>query len=282
MAVGDAISSPSTPISYFAPTTISALNSYSLSPMSVTISSTSVYAMLPSVSGIYPFMDVGGPGIPGGTTVLAINPGGCAAPCVQLNMMPTLSTTEQVTFGGNFTITLPTGVTASGTSPASAPASLSVLTGRYRLIGALFTDASGNLVPFNQDDDTFYLTPSIADIPITGSTCATIGTTKLACALSVPCGRNAMCPSPGLRVQAFGRMVIATTAKVLASSPDQSQPAPSAFGAAPGYTTQDAASATAFPFLLYTDTTGDIDVQSSIASTTVQEVTDGWVFKRSP
>ena len=288
MMVGDIATSPATPISYFSPTAIFSLKSYNINAPSAVTSAGSSYVTGVPMTGIFPGMDVGGMYVPGGTIVTAVNPGtGCTIPCIQMSQLASgmsPNPASPLTFGGNYTITLAGTTGASGTTSLATPANVTVFAGRYRMIGALFTNAGGNLVPFKQDGDTFYLAPSIADIPGgAGTPCpGTIGTVTTACPLSVPCGRKATCTT-GIQVEAFGRIVTGTAGRVFAWSPDQSEPGQSMFPGPPGYTTQDAAAGTAFPFRLYTDTGGNIDLQSSVtAGATVYEVTDGWVLHRAP
>lgn len=152
-------------------------------------------------------------------------------------------------------------------------------TGLYRLIGALYTDGSQNVVHFTQDGDRFYLANSVNDISATG-----IGVVPQTFALSVPCGRSAptcLTPGPGLRVEAFGRMV-GGPGDVLLSSLDQGPQVPNAFPGPPGYSTNSLFGAikTGFPFRLYTNGNGQIRLQASSPGNTAYEVTDGWILHR--
>jgi hypothetical protein len=164
----------------------------------------------------------------------------------------------------------------------------------YRLVGALYTDNSSptpHVVPFQQDGDSFYLATSVTDIPA-GTICSgTIGTTAVSCPLSVPCGRTASataCPSPGLAVQAFGRIVGGSngsgTSRLLLSSLDQSDQAPAAFPTSPGNTNSGgmglSTTPPVFPFHLSTDGSGNVRARASLANTAADEITDGWVWHR--
>jgi hypothetical protein len=179
--------------------------------------------------------------------------------------------------GGN-TITL--GENANATGPATTATAYTRL---YRLIGALYTDPSANVVGFTQDGDTFYLSNSVTDIKTTmpSPVCAGgIGVAPQSCELSVPCGRTlAPCASPGLKVEAFGR-IVGGSGDILLSSLDQSAQLPNAFPGPPGYSVNSATAITSHPFRLYTDGNGNVRVQGSTGENTVYEVTDGWVLNR--
>jgi hypothetical protein len=164
--------------------------------------------------------------------------------------------------------------------------------GIYRLVGALYTDGSSNLIQFHQDGDTFYLASSVPDIQTgTVSVCAgTIGTTATLCPLSVPCGR--MSPTCGplpapFTVEAFGRVVGGTQSGLLyLSSPSQLDSAPVNFPSAPGFSTANTGGvgsptfASAFPFHLQTDASGELRVRGSGTVATAYEITDGWIWHR--
>lgn len=165
-------------------------------------------------------------------------------------------------------------------------AHLKFSTGLYRMVGALYTDATPNIVAFTQVGDTFYLGSYVNDIKTSGPgfLCASsIGVTPQPCALSVPCGRTAAtCDPPGLPVEALGRMVGGTTGgDVLIFSPDQHPTLPGAFPGPPGYSITSTLAQTAFPFRVFTDGNGSIMVQAASAGNPVYEVTEGWVFHRA-
>jgi hypothetical protein len=173
---------------------------------------------------------------------------------------------------------------ASHTTPTTGSLpSAKIFTGVYRMVGALYTDASSNVVGFTQDGDTFYLKTSVTDIqtsPTPVVCTASVGNVATNCALSVPCGRNAACSS-GIKVEAFGRIAGGTNMLFL-SSLDQSDQGPAAFPNAPGYSVKNTAPQVSFPFRLYTDTAGQVRVRASGTSpTTAYEVTDGWVLHRA-
>jgi hypothetical protein len=194
----------------------------------------------------------------------------------------TSSTADCITVSGGNVIFLDTPVIADATNQQ-----VFVYTGIYRMVGALYTDGSYNLVKFAQDGDTFYLAATVEDIPATGGGCTgTIGNTAQSCQLSVPCGRNALCGT-AIAVEAFGRIASAGgSAQILASNLDQNNQAPTTFGSAPGNTSSSSNTTDAYPFRFYTSATsgmtaGAIRLRSTAsAGTTVNEVTDGWVFKR--
>lgn len=182
--------------------------------------------------------------------------------------------------GGNVVQITPA---TTSTPTGNTQRSIKFFTGVYRLLGALYTDSSGNVVGFTQDGDTFYLKISVTDIE-TGTSpviCAgSFGTSPQACPLSVPCGRTAATCSPGVKVEAIGRFVGGNNMLFL-SSLDQSDQGPTSFPNAPGYTSKNPAPQVSFPFRLYTDTSGQVRVRASASSTSAYEVTDGWVFKRA-
>ena len=173
--------------------------------------------------------------------------------------------------GGNEIIfSNPTGTGAS----SSGQVSFTAYTGLYRLLGAVYSTAGTNpiLIPFSQDNDTFYLKSSVVDIDTISNKCP-ITQTFTFCTLSVPLG---------VKVEAFGRMVAGNN-PVLISSPDQAAHSATTFPGPPGFSTSSIAANTSFPFRSYTNTAGQILVQPTISgpSPTVLEDTDGWVFKRS-
>ncbi len=165
---------------------------------------------------------------------------------------------------------------------------LTIYSGVYRLVGALYTDASSHVVGFTQFNNTFYLTTPTKDIP---TSCTITSSSATSCALSVPCGLTAACASGnGVQVEAFGRIVGGVSANpILLSSLNTSPGSPTLFSATgPGYTTKDTAGQTSFPFRIYTDfnvasagtSGGSVRVQTTASGgATVYEVTDGWVFQ---
>jgi hypothetical protein len=215
-----------------------------------------------------------------GTTILSVTSGTTFTITPNASNTGTISGDCMTVSGGNV-IQMSNNAAATTPTTGMLP-SAKVFTGAYRLLGALYTDSSSNVIGFAEEGDTFYLKTSVTDIQ-TGPTpflCAgTIGTTAQSCALSVPCGRNAACAS-GTKVEAFGRIVGGTNTLLL-SSLDQSDQAPAAFPTAPGYTAKNSAPQVSFPFRLHTDTGGQVRVRASGSATTVYEVTDGWVLHRA-
>jgi hypothetical protein len=176
-----------------------------------------------------------------------------------------------ITVSGNYTITLPGGY--AGTTATGA--TLTVFHGLYRMVGALYTDHASDIVPFTQDGDTFYRRNPVADINTNSSVCTgPIGTTSVLCQLSVPLG---------IKVRAFGRISAGNSTAVWVSSPDQTDSAPGSFPGTPANSTTMANGTTAFPFSIYTSTSGQIRIRSndSTTMTPVYEDTDGWVWNRS-
>jgi hypothetical protein len=181
-------------------------------------------------------------------------------------------------------IALSSGLQVSLSQPANytGQVNLSFSTALYRLVGALYTDGSSDVVQFVQDGNTFYLAKSVTDIRTAGDTtiCAPIGSTPQSCQLSVPCGRLlAACATPGLKVIGFGRIVGgiggSAPSDVLLSSPDQTAQSPNPFPGPPAFKTDNVLTNTAYPFHLATDGNGNVRVQAS-TTTNVYEVTDGW------
>jgi hypothetical protein len=167
---------------------------------------------------------------------------------------------------------------------------LYVSTAYYRLLGAVYTDSSKNVVQFTQDDDTFYLASSVEDI--TPSTCAVSGFAAQSCALSVPCGIASCLANQAIAVEAFGRIVggaPGTPGKqmIITSFDQHDQPATPFATAAPGYSSQNSVADSSASFRAYTSTApgaapGSVRIRSNAlsGSTTIYEVTDGWVFHR--
>ena len=167
-------------------------------------------------------------------------------------------------------------ITLAGVAPPATPTkvTLTVYTGLYRMVGALYTDGSSKVVQFTQDGDTFYLNKSVEDISATPSG-------GVLYSLSVPCGvGTSHCSSGGVQVEALGRIVGSSASNpVLLTSPDQSDQTPSIFTTAPGFSVQATATQNSFPFRVFTNQTGQIRLHGS--GNTVNEVTDGWVLHRS-
>jgi hypothetical protein len=176
-------------------------------------------------------------------------------------------------------------VLTSSTTQTRVNKPLTINTGIYRLLGALYTDNSmpkPHIVLFTQEGDTFYLTTPVKDVDTAAPLCS--GTiTDTPCQLSVPCGRLlATCASPGVKVEALGRIVGGTTSTnpLLVSSPDQDNVAAN-FPTVPGYSTANTSANASYPFRVYTDSSGNIRLTSTGAgTTTASEITDGWVFHR--
>lgn len=156
------------------------------------------------------------------------------------------------------------GATASSTDDASV---LNISIGYYRLIGVVYTDSSNNLVQFKQHGDTFYLSTPVADIND-----STLGHSVKSYPLSVP---------KGVSVEAFGRCVANNEVHIF--DPPLTPGIPAAYPSVPGYDTSTTTSPdTAFPFRSYTDQSAEISARAAGASTTLQCMTDGWVWPRSP
>jgi hypothetical protein len=253
----------------------------------------------PGLYGVVPNMLVGDIGSSGGVITsntyvtnvcyavgncipaLAINCStGGTPPCVGLSQSTSASvSSDTVYFSGNFnfTVNLPSPVTSSATQnqPVTAQGGL------YRLVGALYTVGTMAIPPFVQDGETVYLATPVRDVNTPTSLCGPIGTSRVHCQLSVPCGRNLVCAT-GLKVEAFGR-IIGGPNDLLITSFDQNPSTSSNFSMSPGYSTASSTTTTSFPFRLYTNPNGAVGVQASTATgTDAYEMTDGWVFHPSP
>ena len=281
MAVGQRITASSGGIVVSPPTTISSLQSFNLPAFSGTVhvlGTTYYVTTLVSLTNVAVGMAVvgqpppsGGTGsIPPGAIVSAVNPTSlCTTPCFSFTpaAMTTPSTGAVMAWiSGQYTVTLSQNAISTGTT------NITVFAGLYRLVGALYTDSSSNIITFVQDNDTFYLAAPAVDINTTASVCTgPIGNSAVACALSVP---------SGLKVQAFGRIVGGSN-DVIVFSPDQVPGTPGGFPGVPGYSIKNSGPDTAFAFSAYTDTSREIKIRASSSNTSVYEDTDGWIFKRA-
>lgn len=187
------------------------------------------------------------------------------------------STMNQVTLNENITgsppsndcITISSGnaVMISGNASHttnSGPQPFTIWGGVYRLIGALYTGPTANVVGFYQDGDTFYL-----DVPKMDINLAAVAPTTLYYPLS-------SIPS-GIAVEALGRCT--ATVKVHVFRTLLTPGVPAAFPLQPGFDTETNSPDTAFPYRIYTDTMRRISAQGS-SSGTMDCATDGWVFHR--
>jgi len=170
-------------------------------------------------------------------------------------------------------------MSANATTTDVSLLNLKISTGYYRLIGAVYTISVlgvPNVVPFQQDGDTFYLKSPTTDIgggTGTGSAQCKNGmiTSVQICPLSVPIG---------IPVEAFGRVV--SSGQSFLSSTDAPQTASAFATAPPGYTTTHSTTANnAYPFHLFTSTAGKVNAEGG-SSNQMYEVTDGWIWHRAP
>jgi hypothetical protein len=213
-----------------------------------------------------------GGSIPSGTTVATVN-SGCTSPCVTLNLPPGSSVTTgsvDAWVSGGYTITLSANASATGSSQL-----LTVNPGLYRMVGALNTISSMGspiIVPFTQNNDTFYLNTPAADVNAVG---LSSGANTLTLA-SVP---------NGIVTEAMGRCVASGgtgTNYVLLYTPPTSPGNAASFPTVPGYAVQivSGTADTAYPYRLHTNTTKNI-YASANSTPTLNCMTDGWVWKRS-
>jgi hypothetical protein len=154
-----------------------------------------------------------------------------------------------------------------------------VFAGYYRMVGAVNTGSGGftSLLPFSQDNDTFYLTtPAETSVSISSGSVATLTFPSL---------------PTGISVEAFGRCVgsttgSGTTAHVLIYSPSQTAMPTNAHGfpTVPGYAVQSLSPDSAFSFRAWTDSTKSLlAVADNGTGTTaaLECMLDGWKLARS-
>lgn len=164
-----------------------------------------------------------------------------------------------LTVSGGYAVGLSTAPSSTGTATAT------IYNGLYRLVGALYTDATSDVVEFAQDGDTFYLDQSKPDINM-----APVLTTAIRYNLnSIPLG---------IVVEAMGRCV--ASQKVHIFNPSLAPGIPNSFPLPPGFDTDALAPDTAFPYRTYTNASRQISAQAG-ASGTMDCMTDGWVLHRS-
>ncbi|HEX4080943.1 MAG TPA: hypothetical protein VHX61_18930, partial [Rhizomicrobium sp.] len=176
--------------------------------------------------------------------------------------VPAVSATNDcITVSGGNAVALSTAATGTTTS---GPASFTIFGGLYRLIGALYTDSSANVVPFTQDGDTFYLDAPVADL----DGVAVTSSAKNYTLNSVP---------DGIPVEAFGRCVAGEMVHIF--NPSLAPGKPNSFPNAPGYDTDSLAPQTSFPYRSYTNSSGQIAAQA-YTSGTMDCMTDGWMLHR--
>lgn len=227
--------------------------------------------------------------IKGGTIISSITPATNTINLSQVTNSGSTVTNDCLTIAGGYAIGLSSAPSSTGTATAT------IYNGLYRLVGALYTttNSTPTFVTFTQDNDTFYLSTPAVDIntnlAVGSNPCqnGVIGT-NVTCALSVPCGLvAATCGTTGMKVEAFGRIVggnVTPSRPMLVSSTDQMGLAslpPSTFPTVPGYSANSTIS-TAFPFRLYTSTSGQVGVAvaPSGGGGPVFGETDGWVLHR--
>ena len=159
----------------------------------------------------------------------------------------------------------------AGTSEYVAAPDLIIGIGYYRLLGAVYTDSSANLVHFTQEGDTFYLANAVTNT-------YTIS--------AVPASITLGAVPSGIKVKAFGRCVGGAsgggTQYVIMYSPGQrSLTVPAKpFPLVPGFDVNTLSSTTAFPFSAWTDTAQSLQAVAGGAAT-LECMTDGWEWHRS-
>jgi len=263
VSVGNAIESHDTALPSL--TTITGFSANfvpSSQPMGSWASGSTTITIPSGITNLQPGMSVVGGCLPGyayvssysGTNlVISSNTAGCAGSGVQLS----ISGARQLVLNNNASIT------------EAVSNNLSIGIGYYRMIGAIYTTSAmtPTIVPFVQDNDTFYLATPVTDI-----NAAAVSSTASSFALSVP---------HGIQVQAMGRCTGAT-GHILLFTQGTTPATPGPFPTAPGYSVRNsAASDAAFPFNLYTAAgTATIEAVSDVNST-LDCVTDGWVWHRA-
>ncbi|HEY5046664.1 MAG TPA: right-handed parallel beta-helix repeat-containing protein [Rhizomicrobium sp.] len=271
--------------SYFPQTTIVSTATVTISAGASSVTSAGVTTFTSAVAGIGNYMVISDViaaaacgsvsplgKIPSNTYITGLSTNMSGDTVATMSAGPTMNWgNDCITISSGRTLTLAANATVSSTT--AAPASATVYTGLYRLVGALYTDGSSNVVGFTQDGDTFYLNKPVNDV---NATIATALPTQLALA-SVP---------NGIAVEALGRCVgISTVAGNLVhvfTSPPTAPGTPANFPTAPGFALKTIASGSApatFPYRLYTNTSTYIAAQANGAST-LQCMTDGWVLHR--
>jgi len=177
--------------------------------------------------------------------------------------------TDCFTFSGGNTIT----ISPAATSNAGTAQPITIYTGLYRMLGALYTPSgSTSLVPFIQNGDTFSLTTPVTDINTN-----TLGTFPIFYPLpSVP---------SGISVEAMGRCTGGANDVLLFTPPPVGTTygpgTPTTFPAAPGFSVNLTTPNVSFPYRLFTNPSGQIKAVAANSSTYLYCVTDGWVWHRA-
>lgn len=137
---------------------------------------------------------------------------------------------------------------------------------KKRRIGSILTNGSGNIVAFSQNRDEF-----LWAVPLVDVSAATQGTTAVLYILTVP---------TGVQVNALtaGNMLNASAAAILVTSPDQTDSAVTNGGITTARTS--AATVGSYTISIRTNTSAQMRVRASVASTTLTVTTYGWVDGR--
>jgi len=193
-----------------------------------------------------------------GTTVTLSHPTTCTeATAVNLS----ISGAQQLTLSAN-------------TIHKTLESDIQISIGYYRMIGAIYTTSAGTIVPFTQSGDTFNLVTPVNDIN------AAVTTSLALYPLSVP---------NGIAVEALGRCIGTSSLTggndILIYTPPTSPGTPADFAAVPGYAIKTIVTGgtqplVSYPYRLYTDTGTNIRARANAAST-LQCMTDGWVYHRA-
>jgi hypothetical protein len=276
-AVGDPIVSTTTGYPLPANSTIASFTTSTTNFLGATWSMSS-YTINFVPSGAYPGMqiaDLSNSCIPPGDTVASVSSSSVTitpAPTTCANV--STGSTVQLSGGNEIVFTNPTSTPVAVATPLVV--NLTIYTGLHRMIGALYSNGltSPSLVAFSQNNDTFYLKNSAVDIDTAIGKCPGISPIGVFCTLSVP---------KGIKVEAFGRVVGGASAnQLLLTSFDQLPQTPTGFPGPPGFTTNNNATRTSFPFDLYTGIGGNIRAQSATGTLiTTYGDTDGWLLRRS-
>jgi hypothetical protein len=158
----------------------------------------------------------------------------------------------------------------NGTGSSTTPSNLVVSTGLYRMVGQVLSHTVSSLPalrPFSQIGDTYYFQAPFIDINT-----STLGSAT-SFALTVP---------QGIVVEALGRCVgggSGGATDILLYTPTTTPGTPAAFPTVPGYSVNQTTANTSFPYRLHTNTSAQITAAAASSGTTLQCMTDGWVWR---
>jgi hypothetical protein len=282
LAVGDAVADCVNNSYITTGSTISSLSSIYVSFMGTTTAHSPCVTSLSSIANLYVGEKIGntagGHAVGKETTIIAINSGtvcsGSTPPYLQMSQSAANPVTgATLAASTNATIILNNNTSATACSPNPAcQERIYIYNDRYRMLAALYTNSSSGVEAFAQDGDTFYLAKPANDIN------ASIGS-------SVPIAVALNSVPVGISVEAFGRCVgggSTATHHIILYSPTLAPGTPTTFPTVPGFDVASLTANVAFPFRAYTNTSQTLDAfaDAGAGSTTLQCMTDGWVWNR--